>query len=82
MDERINKPLDIPAPQQGPDGVWLYPGEYFPPFPGAPVGEDLVSRFRRYLQRDGEAISDLGTMYVLTGDEKYAKYAKDLLTTC
>jgi Heparinase II/III-like protein/Alginate lyase len=79
MDERIGKPLDIPAPQQGPDGAWLYPGEYFPPFPGAPAGEDVVSRFRRYLYRDGEAISDLGTMYVLTGDEKYARYAKDLL---
>jgi Heparinase II/III-like protein/Alginate lyase len=79
MDERISKPLDIPAPQQGPDGAWLYPGDYFPPFPGAPAGENSLGRFRGYVYRDGDAISDLGTMYVLTGDEKYAKYAKDLL---
>src|SRR5271165_3653059 len=48
MDERIGKPLDIPMPQQGPDGAWLYPGDYFPPFPGAPDKDDPVTRFRLY----------------------------------
>ena len=79
IDERILRPLDIPPPQRRADGGWLYPGDYFPPFPGAPAEDDPVTRFRRYLSRDGEAISDLGTVYALTGDEKYAKYARELL---
>jgi hypothetical protein len=78
MDERIARPVDIPAPRQGPDGAWLYPGEYFPPFPGGPAGDDYL-RMARYMTRDSEAISDLGTVYVLTGEEKYAEYAKTLL---
>ena len=53
MDERIGKPLDIPMPQQGLDGAWLYPGDYFPPFPGAPVGENAVE-------------PDFGAMYTET----------------
>jgi hypothetical protein len=81
MDERIARPLDIPPPRQGPDGAWLYPGDYFPPFPGEGHAndDDAVARFRLYLARDSEAISDLGTLYALTSEAKYAQYARDIL---
>jgi hypothetical protein len=79
MDERIVTPVNIPEPRKGPDGAWLYPGEYFPPFPGGPTDDNPLTRFRLYMNRDAEAISDLGTVYVLTGEEKYAEYAKTLL---
>ena len=83
MDSRIAKPVNIPAPRQGPNGAWLYPGEYFAAVPDLPidsrVNADPLYKFRYYMIRDGGAISDLGTVYALTGDEKYAVYAKALL---
>jgi Heparinase II/III-like protein/Alginate lyase len=79
LDERLDRPLDVPAPQKGPNGAWLFPGDYFPPFPGAPPEEDSSARFRRYLSRDSEAIANLGILFVLTGEEKYAAFAKSLL---
>ena len=79
MDERIATPVNIPGPKKGADGVWLYPGEYFPAFPGESANTDPQTRFRLYMNRDAEAISDLGTVYVLSGEEKYAEYAKTLL---
>jgi Heparinase II/III-like protein/Alginate lyase len=81
MDERIATPVNIPAPKKGADDAWLYPGEYFPAFPSEPADTDPLTRFRLYMNRDAEAISDLGTVYVLTGEEKYAEYAKTLLLT-
>lgn len=80
MDERIDQPIDIPPPQKGADGSWLYPGDYFPPLPGLPGdAADPRKNFAHHLMRDAEAISGLGMLYALTGEEKYAKYARDLL---
>lgn len=79
MDERIGKPIDVPPPQKGPDGAWLYPGDYFPDFPGRPPTPDPVRKFARFFARDSEAVASLGLLYALTGDERYAKYARDLL---
>ncbi len=78
MDTRIAMPIAIPGPKKGPDGKWLFPGEYFPPFPGRP-NDDPVTRFRVNYSQDGQDISDLGTIYALTGEEKYADYAKQLM---
>ncbi len=79
MDERIGKPIDVPAPQRGPDGAWLYPGDYFPDFPGRPHTDNPVLNFSRFLAQDSTAIASLGILYALTDEEKYAKYARDLL---
>jgi hypothetical protein len=79
MDERIGKPIDVPPPQKGPDGAWLYPGDYFPDIPGRPQSEDPVQKFSRFLDRDSGAVVSLGVLYALTDNEKYAKYARDLL---
>lgn len=77
-DKQISKPVVIPLPQKGPDGQWLYPGEYFPPHPDFPK-DDAVGRFRHHFFSDTTAISDLAIMYALSGDDKYGEYAKKVL---
>ena len=82
MDTRMVKkgeqPEDIPVPQKGPDGNWLFPGEYFPrlaDFPNADAGEN----FRRRFCYEAAVVSDLGILYALTGEEKYGEFARKLL---
>ena len=79
MDARIGEPIDIPPPQKGSDGAWLYPGNYFPDFPGRQHTDDPVRKFSWFFDRDSEAIDALGILYALTDNEKYARYARDLL---
>jgi hypothetical protein len=79
LDARLDRPLDIPEPRKGPDGAWLFPGDYFPPFPGAPPSDDSRARFDRFFNRDSEAIANLGILFVLTGETKYAAFARSLL---
>ena len=79
MDKRIAEPIDVPPPQKGPDGKWMFPGDYFPPTALHGGKDTPVFRFKTMCQRDSEAVSDLGTLYALTGDEKYAEYARKLL---
>ena len=78
MDALIANPMNIPPPQKGPDGQWEYPGEYFPPLDGR-TNKDPAALIRCHYRDDSEAVSNLGTLYALTGDEKYANYAKQLL---
>jgi hypothetical protein len=79
MDKRIAEPIDVPPPQKGPDGKWMFPGDYFPATALKGSKDTPVFRFKTICQRDAEAVSDLGTLYALTGDEKYAEYARKLL---
>ena len=79
MDEVIGRPFSLPEPRQGPDGKWLFPGDYFPPFPGFPNDTDPLTIFLRYFTWGAETVSDLGTLFALSDDEKYAKYARDIL---
>lgn len=78
MDKRIAERIDIPPPQQGADGKWLFPGEYFPASPGA-ADNSPRGRFKHRFSRDSDDVSDLGTIYALTGEAKYAEYARKLL---
>jgi hypothetical protein len=78
MDKRIAEPI-IPPPQKGTDGKWMFPGDYFPPISEAHAKDTPAIRFRSNFGRDGADVSDLGTMYALTGDAKYAEYARKLL---
>jgi Heparinase II/III-like protein/Alginate lyase len=77
LGRQILEPVNTPQPQRDAQGGWLFPGEYFPAFPGFP--DEALTRFRRYLSRDAEAISDLGILYALGGDIRFAEYAKSLL---
>jgi hypothetical protein len=79
VDERIAQPVEVPAPQKGPNGGYRFIGDAFPAFPGAPANEDGAIRMRRWFAADSDMISDIATIYVLTGDEKYGDYAKQLL---
>ena len=79
MDKRIAEPIDIPPPQKGPDGKWMFPSDYFPATALHGGKDSPVFRFKTMCERDSEAVSDLGTLYALTGDEKYAEYARKLL---
>ena len=79
MDEVVGQPVSIPEPQKGPDGQWLFPGDYFPRSLGRPTPPTLGRIFRLHMIKAADAVSDLGTVYVLTGDEKYAKHARDIL---
>ena len=78
MDARMAQPLDVPPPQKGPDGKWLFPGQYFPAYPDTPT-DDAGGRFRRRIMRNSNEISDLATVYALTGEQKYGDFCKQLL---
>ena len=73
MDARIAEPLNVPPPQKG-----VFPGEYFPAYPETP-NDDAGARWRRRIMRNSNEISDLATVYALTGEAKYAEYSKALL---
>ena len=77
-DKRLGEPLNIPEPRKGPDGKWLYPGEYFPPHPLYPGGDAGV-RFRARVSGDCDALVALGAAYALTGQSKYGQFARKLL---
>jgi len=73
MDKRITEPLNVPVPQKGPDGNWMYPGDFLPG-DGAPS-----QKISRNSSANASSIADLGTMYALTGDEKYGEFCKKML---
>lgn len=79
MDKQLLEPVNIPAPQQGSDGKWLYPGDYYPEFPGITAPDEPHTRYKRWFSFYSDVVSDMGTMYALTGDAKYADYARKIL---
>jgi hypothetical protein len=64
MDDRITLPIELPVPVQGPDGKWTH----LPENPNGRIHNELSLH-----------ISNLGTLYALSGEEKYADYARRLL---
>jgi len=71
-DRRITGPLDVPVPRQGPDGNWMYPGDF-------PETEPPFKKVGRTNQNNAQDMAALGMMYNLTGDPKYAEYCKSML---
>ena len=71
VDARIAQGLEVP------DGQYLLSA--LPKFPNAPSTDDPAANFRRWFNMDTDIASDMATIYVLTGDEKYADFAKKLL---
>jgi hypothetical protein len=70
MDKRIAQPLGVPEPKQGPDGGWLFPGD---------MEQFKDGSYYKECRANAAAISDLGTMYVLAGEEKYGEFCKKML---
>ena len=64
VDKRMLLPLGIPQPKKGPDGEWLH------------LGDDKYGKIHNNLSLD---IANLGTVYQLFGDEKYARFARRML---
>jgi len=64
MDRRIQQPVAVPQPEKGPDGKWVH------------VSDVKTGKIHNALSLD---IANLGTLYQLFGDEKYAEYARKLL---
>ncbi len=77
-EQLVSSHAEIPPPQKNEDGTWRFPGEYFPQVPGKST-DDARARFRMNYERDANLISNLGILYALTDDEKFAESAHDLL---
>jgi hypothetical protein len=67
-DDRIAKDLGVPLAQKAPDGSWKYPGD----MPG-------ITKLADVSESNAISMAKLGMMYQLTGDAKYADYAKKML---
>jgi hypothetical protein len=77
-DKRVSDPLNAPAHTLEADGAWTFPN-YKRGYPDAGGNWKWEWEFNGNVQKRGEEISNLGILYALTGDEKYAAKAKDLL---
>lgn len=77
-DKRVAEPVNVPAHTLGGDGTWTFP-DYKPGYPDASGNWKWEWDFNGNIQKRGEDISNLGILYALTGEEKYAAKAKDLL---
>jgi len=64
MDQRMKMPLGVPQPKKGPDGKWMH-------LPSQEYGGTHTQ-----LALD---IANLGAVYVLSGEARYAEFAKKLL---
>ncbi|PTX99634.1 hypothetical protein DB346_17540 [Verrucomicrobia bacterium LW23] len=64
MDELLLRPIEVPQPVKGDDGEWTH------------LPEKQVGRVHNEMSLH---ISNLGTIYALSGEEKYADYAKRIL---
>jgi len=77
-DKRVGEPLNVPEYKLGADGTWT--------FPAFKRGYQDVSGkwnwewdFNGTLQQRTADVSNLGMLYALTGDEKYATFARQIL---
>lgn len=70
MDVRMTQPLGVPPPLKGEDGKWRHIGDK----------EELGGRNYGAIHNQlGLDIANLGTVYALSGDARYAEFAKRLL---
>ena len=70
MDIRITQPQGIPEPKKDGGGNWMHFSDV------APLGDKTYGAVHNQLALD---IANLGTVYALTGEAKYAEYCKKLL---
>ena len=70
MDKRMAKPLGVPVAQKDANGEWMFPGDT-EAFKG--------KKYYRLSHENADVISDLGTVYALSGEAKYGEYCKKML---
>ncbi len=71
MDKRITQPVGVPEARQDADGNWLHLSDMEKTGDGRTLGA-----VHNQLSLD---IANLGTLYALTGEERYAEFAKRIL---
>ena len=77
-DNQVQEPLNVPAHALEPDGKWTFPA--FKRGYQNPEGKWMWEwNFNTALQQRTADVSNLGILYALSGDEKYAGFARKLL---
>jgi hypothetical protein len=76
--QRITEPLDVPAHTLEADGTWTFPA-FKRGYQDASGKWNWEWKFNGMFQQRAEDASNLGELYALTGDEKYAAFARQLL---
>ncbi len=77
-DKRIADPINVPAHRLEADGTWTFP-DYKRGYQDASGNWQWQWGFNGAMQKRTEDVSNLGILYALTGDEKYATFAKQIL---
>jgi hypothetical protein len=76
--KRVGEPLDVPTHQLEADGTWTFPA-FKRGYQDASGKWNWEWAFNGKLQQRTEDVSNLGMLYALTGDEKYATFARQIL---
>jgi len=78
--KRVGDPLDVPAHQLESDGTWTFP-DFKRGYQDASGKWNWEWGFNGTLQQRAADVSNLGELYALSGDEKYAAIARQILLT-
>jgi hypothetical protein len=76
--KRVAEPLNVPAHQLEADGTWIFPA-FKRGYQDATGKWHWEWDFNVALQQRSQDVSNLGVLYALTGDEKYAALARQIL---
>jgi hypothetical protein len=76
--KRVAEPLKVPAYKLEADGAWIFP-DYKRGYQDASGKWNWEWSFNGALQQRTEDVSNLGILYALTGEEKYAASARQIL---
>jgi len=77
-DNRITEPLNVPTHRLEADGTWTFP-DFKRGYQDASGKWSWEWNFNGTLQQSSADVSNLGMLYALTGDEKYADFARQIL---
>jgi hypothetical protein len=75
---RITDPLNVPAHTLEANGMWTFP-DFARGYQDASGKWNWEWDFNGTMQQRSDDVSKLGMLYALTGDEKYATFARQLL---
>jgi hypothetical protein len=76
--KRVAEPLNVPAHQLEADGTWTFPA-FKRGYQDSSGKWNWEWAFNGTLQQLTADVSNLGMLYALTGDEKYAAFARQIL---
>lgn len=76
--KRVAEPLDVPAFKLEADGAWTFPA-FKPGYQDSSGKWNWEWNFNGTLQQRAADVSNLGILYALTGDEKFAALARQIL---